>query len=156
PDQSFLLFGDGEVVTLREVRSWPLAQADLVVLSACETGMGGRDLGNGIEVLGIGFQLERAGAKAAIASLWKVSDGGTQTLMDAFYTALSNGYGKAEALQRAQQALITSDATVLGGDRSNTADYEITDTRTGQPLSRSNDLTHPYYWSSFILIGNGL
>ena len=91
----------------------------------------------------------------AIASLWQVSDGGTQVLMDAFYAALNNGYSKAEALQRAQQALITSDETVLEGDRGN-ATIEIIDTRTGQPLAQSTDLAHPYYWAPFILIGNGL
>ena len=34
--------------------------------------------------------------------------------------------------------------------------YEITDLRTGQPLAQSDDLSHPYYWAPFILIGNGL
>ena len=133
-----------------------------MVLSACETGVGGQNLdnlGNGIEVLGIGFQLERAGAKAAIASLWAVSDGGTQNLMDAFYTALNNGHGKAEALRRAQLALIRNDAAVLEeGDRGLT--LESTD--PGDPLNifaandLQGDLNHPYYWAPFILIGNGL
>ena len=102
--------------------------------------------------------MQEAGATAAIASLWSVSDGGTQTLMDAFYTALNNGYSKAEALQRAQQALITSDQSVLVGERgdSDPASIAIINTRTGQPLSRSSDLSHPYYWAPFILIGNGL
>ena len=44
---------------------------------------------------------------------------------------------------------------VLEGDRGN-ATIEIIDTRTGQPLERSTDLAHPYYWAPFILIGNGL
>jgi CHAT domain-containing protein len=56
----------------------------LVVLSACETGLGGK-LGNGEEILGLGYQMQRAGARAAIASLWSVNDGGTQALMNAFY-----------------------------------------------------------------------
>lgn len=76
--------------------------------------------------------------------------------MDAFYAALNNGYSKAEALQRAQQALITSDESVLEGDRGNPATIEIVDSRTGQPLAASTDLAHPYYWAPFILIGNGL
>ncbi|MGB3494219.1 MAG: tetratricopeptide repeat protein [Elainellaceae cyanobacterium] len=150
---SFILFGDGTSVSLEEVAYWRLPDVELVVLSACETGVGD-ELGDGREILGLGYQMQKAGADAAIASLWQVSDGGTQVLMDAFYTALNHGYSKAEALQRAQQALITSDATVLIGERG--VEVEITDLRSGQPLSQGNDLTHPYYWAPFILIGNGL
>jgi CHAT domain-containing protein len=40
--------------------------------------------------------------------------------------------------------------------RGDTANYDITDLRTGQPLAQSTDLAHPYYWAPFILIGNGL
>ncbi|MEO1144036.1 MAG: tetratricopeptide repeat protein [Cyanobacteria bacterium J06638_22] len=156
PEDSFILFGDGSHVTLNEVRSWTFPNVELVVLSACETAVGDVPLGNGAEVLGLGYLMQQAGAEAAIASLWRVSDGGTQVLMDAFYIALNNGYSKTEALQRAQQALITSDQTVLGGARGDTADYEIVDLRTGDPLAQSGDLEHPYYWAPFILIGNGL
>ncbi|MEM9220197.1 MAG: tetratricopeptide repeat protein [Cyanobacteria bacterium P01_F01_bin.150] len=152
--QSFILFGDGTPVTLPNIREWRLPDVDLVVLSACETGVGDK-LGDGREILGLGYQMQKAGAKASLASLWQVSDGGTQTLMDAFYLALNNGYGKAEALQRAQQALITGDQSLLeNGERG--ASLDIIDIRTGQPLAQSIDLSHPYYWAPFILIGNGL
>ncbi|MGB3494647.1 MAG: CHAT domain-containing protein [Elainellaceae cyanobacterium] len=158
PAESFILFGNGDRLSLAELNSddWRgrFNRVELIVLSACETGLGGDTLGDGAEILGFGYLMQETGAEAAIASLWSVSDGGTQVLMDAFYTALNNGYSKAEALQRSQQALITSDETVLAGDRGVTV--EITDTRTGQPLSQSNDLAHPYYWAPFILIGNGL
>jgi CHAT domain-containing protein len=76
--------------------------------------------------------------------------------MDAFYSALENGLSESEALRRSQQALITSDTSVLAGERGNTATIEIVDQRTGEPLSNSPDLAHPYYWAPFILIGNGL
>ncbi|MGB3494131.1 MAG: CHAT domain-containing protein, partial [Elainellaceae cyanobacterium] len=156
PNDSFILFGNGQHITLEEIKGWEgkFNQVDLFVLSACETGLGGTDLGNGEEILGFGYLMQQAGAEAAIASLWSVNDGGTQVLMNAFYAALNNGYSKAEALQRAQQALITSDTSVLEGERG--VEVEIVDTRTGQPLSQSNDLSHPYYWAPFILIGNGL
>ena len=155
PDDSFILFGDRSTVNLRAISSdWDLSNAELVVLSACETAVGSTELGTGIEILGLGYQIEQAGAQATLASLWKVSDGGTQTLMSAFYTALANGHGKAEALQRAQQALITSNQTVLEGDRG--AAIDIVDARTGEPLAQSPGLAHPYYWAPFILIGNGL
>ncbi|MFG6107278.1 tetratricopeptide repeat protein [Leptothoe sp. EHU-05/26/07-4] len=154
PDESFILFGDGNVATLREMRSWPLRNADLVVLSACETGLGGQDLDSGIEVLGLGYQIQRAGAKAAMASLWRVDDGGTQALMNAFYLALSEGLPKAEALRRAQLALIKDDLSVISGE--SRAAINIVDFDTGEPISLNASSDHPYYWAPFILIGNGL
>jgi CHAT domain-containing protein/Tfp pilus assembly protein PilF len=129
PEESFILFGDGSSVSLPEVRNWVLPNVDLVVLSACQTGVGGQ-LGNGVEILGFGYQIEQTGARASIASLWTVDDGGTETLMTAFYTALKQGnISKAEALRQAQIALISRE---------------------------SSDLARPYYWAPFILIGNGL
>jgi CHAT domain-containing protein/tetratricopeptide (TPR) repeat protein len=152
PSESFIVFGSGEQITLPDVLRWNLSNADLVVLSACETAVTEQQLGNGIEILGFGYQMQTAGAKAALASLWKVNDGGTQILMNAFYTALLNGNTKAEAMQKAQIALITSDFSALGGPRS---DVTIVNTETGQPIS-NDQLNHPYYWAPFILIGNGL
>ncbi|HEY9299967.1 MAG TPA: CHAT domain-containing protein, partial [Phormidium sp.] len=106
PQDSFILFGDGSRVTLRDVETWSLPDVELVVLSACETGIGGQ-LGNGEEILGFGYQMQLTGAKATIASLWSVSDGGTQVLMDAFYAELKKGnISKIEALRKAQIALI--------------------------------------------------
>ncbi len=154
PDDSFLLFGDDTVVTLREIENWDLTGIDLVVLSACQTGLGGIDLGNGIEVLGLGYQLQRAKAKAAIASLWRVDDGGTQALMNAFYLALSEGFPKAEALRRAQLALIQDDLSVIAGEPR--AAIDIVNSETGEPIRLSASADHPYYWAPFILIGNGL
>ncbi|MEA5464586.1 CHAT domain-containing protein [Leptothoe sp. PORK10 BA2] len=157
PDESFILFGDDgddKVATLREMRSWPLRDVDLVVLSACETGVGSQDLGNGIEVLGLGYQLERAGAKSVIASLWRVDDGGTQSLMNAFYLALSEGFPKAEALRRAQLALIKNDLSVIAGEPR--ASINILNADTGEPIRLNASPDHPFYWAPFILIGNGL
>jgi len=125
-EDSFILLGSGELLTLREIENLTLQNADLVVLSACETGLGGL-LGDGREILGLGYQFHRAGAKAVLASLWKVDDFSTQELMNAFYHQLKTGkVSKAEAIRRAQVALIK------GGHR------------------------EPYYWAPFILIGNGL
>ncbi|PLZ73640.1 hypothetical protein CBP14_14925 [Fischerella thermalis WC245] len=126
PDESFILFGDGDVASFRDLRFWNLSNTDLVVLSACETGLGGH-LGDGIEILGFGYVMQEAGAKAAIASLWQVSDDGTQALMNAFYAALQQDkLSKVAALQKAQLSLLDG----------------IYD--------------HPYYWAGFILIGNGM
>ncbi|NET52606.1 MAG: CHAT domain-containing protein, partial [Merismopedia sp. SIO2A8] len=177
PSDSFILFGNGDIATLEDIKSWEgrFNQVDLFVLSACETGLGtenlgsgnldGENLGNGEEILGFGYLMQQAGAKAAIASLWTVDDSGTQTLMDAFYVALNNGHTKTEALQRAQKALITGDESILAGDRrdNETGERGVTieladtrDTHPGQPLSQRRHLDHPYYWAPFILIGNGL
>jgi CHAT domain-containing protein/tetratricopeptide (TPR) repeat protein len=153
PDDSFILFGNGERITLRDIQNWSLKNVDLVVLSACETGLGGK-LGNGEEILGLGYQMQRAGARAAIASLWSVDDGGTQALMDAFYTATENGNTtKAEALRQSQIALITGNYTSLGQQRGVGVEQRISSSLPPQVVNR---LSHPYYWAPFILIGNGL
>jgi CHAT domain-containing protein len=154
PDDSFILFGNGERITLRDIQKWSLKNVDLVVLSACETGLGGK-LGNGEEILGLGYQMQRAGARAAIASLWTVDDGGTQSLMNAFYSVLQVGkLTKAEALRQAQIALITGDYQALGQERGIIVVQErIRDSLSPQVANRLN---HPYYWAPFILIGNGL
>ncbi|NEQ52073.1 MAG: CHAT domain-containing protein [Leptolyngbya sp. SIO3F4] len=150
PEESFIVFGDKSRLNLKEIeRKWNLPNADLVVLSACETAVGSDGLGTGVEILGLGYQIQKAGAKAAIASLWQVSDGGTQVLMNAFYTAIANGKTKAEALQLAQQALLTGDGTASGLPRGGLVP-------AGIPNEVANSLDHPYYWAPFILIGNGL
>ena len=148
----FILFGNGDRANFRDVETWPLKNTDLVVLSACETGVGGQ-LGDGKEILGFGYLMQKAGARAAIASLWTVDDGGTQALMNAFYTALENGNTpKAESLRQAQIALITGDYTALGQERGIFVVERIRDI----PGNVSDRLSHPYYWAPFILIGNGL
>lgn len=155
PEDSFILFGNGDRVNLNDAKRWSLKNVDLVVLSACETGLGGR-LGNGEEILGFGYLMQRAGARAALASLWPVSDGGTQALMTAFYTALQGGVTKAEALRLAQLALATGDYETLQGQNRGAAialDDWVRDTVPAGVYSRLN---HPYYWAPFILIGNGL
>lgn len=148
PEDSFIMFGNGDRATLRDVESWSLPKVDLIVLSACETGVGGK-LGNGEEILGFGFQMQRTGARAAIASLWPVSDGGTQVLINGFYNILQKGnISKAEALRQAQIALITGNHSAFGEQRGIATAQRIAQTET--------PLNHPYYWAPFILIGNGL
>ena len=123
------------------------------MLSACQTAVGGK-LGNGEEILGFGYLMQDAGARAAIASLWSVDDGGTQVLMNTFYNFLQTGKRtKAEALRQAQIALIQGENGLRSQPRGSI---------TIEPLLSSigeevkNRLAHPYYWAPFILIGNGL
>jgi CHAT domain-containing protein/tetratricopeptide (TPR) repeat protein len=155
PDASFLLFGNGQSVNLRQIRrQWQQMDADLIVLSACETALGSAELGNGIEVLGLGFQLQRVGARAVMASLWQVSDRGTQVLMTAFYAALNQGMTKADALREAQLALInSSDGPGEAGDRGIGV---VGNPTNASGTTRAVGYSHPYYWAPFILIGNGL
>ena len=156
PADSFILFGNGDRLSLQDIRdTWQgrFNRVELIVLSACETGVGDA-LGNGEEILGFGYLMQEAGASAAIASLWAVSDGGTQTLMDAFYANLNQQMTKAEALRQAQIALITGDLTASGVERG--ASIDVISTRTGLPIAVAETLSHPYYWAPFILIGNGL
>lgn len=142
PEDSFILFGNGDRITLRDVASWRLNNVDLMVLSGCRTAVGG-ELGNGEEILGFGYQMQRTGVRAAIASLWYVDDGGTQRLMNAFYAALRQGNTQAEALRQAQLALITNHYSALG-------------IQPGASSTSSETFSRPYYWAPFILIGNGL
>ncbi|AFY35442.1 tetratricopeptide repeat protein [Calothrix sp. PCC 7507] len=153
PEDSFILFGDGERVTLKDIENWSLPNVDLVVLSACQTGLGDK-LGNGQEILGLGYQIQLTGAKAAIASLWSVSDGGTQALMNIFYKTLQAGNTtKAEALRTAQISLLTG--KYLGISKTPVI---ATQGKNNNILSAEagNQFSHPYYWAPFILIGNGL
>ena len=66
PEDSFIVFGNGEQVTIGELKDWSLKNVDLVVLSACQSGLGSK-LGTGIEVLGLGYQMQAAGARVSIA-----------------------------------------------------------------------------------------
>ncbi|MFN9535609.1 MAG: CHAT domain-containing protein, partial [Pseudanabaena sp.] len=126
PDNSFIIFGNGDKIRLNEITDWQIPNIDLIILSACQTGVG--KLGSGVEILGFGYQVQKAGAKQAIASLWSVNDEGTQALMESFYDELKKGdVSSTEALHRAQVALI-----------------------------KSKKYNHPNYWSAFFAIGNGL
>jgi len=151
---SFIVFGNGDKATLKDIESWSLNNVDLVVLSACETGLGGK-FGNGEEILGLGYQFQNRGAKAAIASLWPVDDGGTEALMSAFYTALKSGsMTKAEALQKAQLSMINRKPQ--SGGTTTPRSSVNPPPGSGHTSSITRDPSHPYYWAPFILIGNGL
>jgi len=74
--------------------------ADLVVLSACETGLGELKRGEGVISLARGFTY--AGAKSTLTSLWSVNDAQTTKLMESFYTNLKEGMTKGKALRQAK------------------------------------------------------
>ena len=76
-------------------------KADLVVLSACETGHGIHEDGEGVRSLARSFML--AGARSTVATLWKVDDLATKEIMVKFYGQLAEGLGKADALAEAKR-----------------------------------------------------
>src|SRR5262249_35670423 len=86
-----------------DVTSLDLLATELVVLSACETGLGQVHVGEGVFGLRRAFVL--AGAKTLVMSLWKVPDEPTRELMKDFYGRLLAGDGRAKALRQAQLAL---------------------------------------------------
>jgi tetratricopeptide (TPR) repeat protein len=91
------------MLTAEDVTGMDLLDTELVVLSACETGLGEVRVGEGVFGLRRAFAV--AGARTLVMSLWKVSDEQTQELMVEFYQHVLRGEGRAEALRQAQQAL---------------------------------------------------
>lgn len=90
------------VLTALELSNMNLGNVDMVVMSACESGLG-ETSGEGVFGLQRGFKL--AGANTLLMSLWKVDDTATQMLMSAFYRNYLSGKSKQESLKLAQQAL---------------------------------------------------
>ena len=116
--------------------------ADLVVLSACSTGMGRQVAGEGIQGLGRAFMM--AGAKSVLVSLWSVESQSTALLMQNFYSNLQKGHSLGEALALARQALrqgayVPEEARGLSVK--------------GQAGSQPLDGSHPFFWAPFVLYG---
>lgn len=130
-DYSFLAFseteearGDEALLFVRDIYNMS-THAEMIVLSACETGAGQLHKGEGVASISRSFSY--AGAKSLIATIWSVDDAATNQLIQLFFEKISDGYLKDKALQDAQIGFIAQ---------------------------RGNKNAHPYYWASFIPVGN--
>ncbi|MCC5641231.1 CHAT domain-containing protein, partial [Nostoc sp. CHAB 5844] len=126
---------------------WNNPPVELVVLSACRTALGDDDAELGFA----GFAVQ-AGAKSALASLWYVSDEGTFGLMTEFYEKLKQAPIKAEALRQAQIAMLKGEVRLENG-KLKTSHGDLPLPEVLVELGDKN-LTHPYFWSAFTMIGN--
>jgi CHAT domain-containing protein/tetratricopeptide (TPR) repeat protein len=137
--------GEDGVLTALEASGLDLWGTRLVVLSACETGLG--DVQSGEGVYGLRRALVLAGSESQVMSLWQVSDAATRDLMVAYYKRLQAGEGRTEALRQVQLAMIKSapQGAVAGAQRGLSGEMK----QQGQTEDRS----HPFYWASFIQSG---
>ena len=117
---------DDGVLTAFEVTQLNLQGTELVVLSACETGLGKSQAGEG--VFGLQRGLQEAGAQAVVMSMWSVPDQETRELMALFYRKWLAGMEKHEALRQAQQEMRARVRARDGRDE-------------------------PFFWGAFVLVG---
>jgi len=161
PQDSFIRLAGDEQIPFGSIREMSLP-IELLVLSACQTALEG----NSYEAeLGFGGLAVQTGVKSALASLWSVDDAGTFALMSTFYGYL-NGNGsenpmiKAEALRQAQIAMLDNRVRVEDGYLY----YSETQNPLALPesfqryLERGGNpnlnVSHPYYWAGFTMIGS--
>jgi len=92
------------IITALKISALDLKDTELVVLSACESGLG--DIQNSEGVMGLPKAFFQAGAREVIMSLWSVSTNGTAELMEHFYENILNGQNYATALKNAKIKMI--------------------------------------------------
>jgi CHAT domain-containing protein len=119
---------DNGVLTAYEATGLNLQGTELVVLSACETGLGRVENGEG--AFGLRRALQEAGAQAVLMSMWPVPDRETEELMTLFYEKWLSGMDKHQALHEAQVEL-----------------------RKELQLRWQVDQPPPHFWAAFVLVG---
>uniref|UniRef100_UPI000A983156 CHAT domain-containing protein n=1 Tax=Geitlerinema sp. PCC 9228 TaxID=111611 RepID=UPI000A983156 len=98
--------GEDGVLTALEASGLDLYGTQLVVLSACDTGVG--EINNGEGVYGLRRAFAMAGAQSQLISLWQVSDNGTQELMTRYYQRLLDNQGRSEAYRQTQLEMLAT------------------------------------------------
>ncbi|MEQ9621208.1 CHAT domain-containing protein [Coleofasciculus chthonoplastes] len=148
PENSYIQLWDTKL-RLDQLRELKLYEptVELLVLSACRTAVGDEDAELGFAGLAV-----QAGVKSALGSLWYVSDEATLGLMTEFYRQLETAPIKSEALRQAQVLMIRGevrleDGKLLGSGESITLPPELAEIG-------DKDLSHPYFWSAFTMIGS--
>jgi CHAT domain-containing protein len=158
---------DGHLTVATIRSSWRL-DADLVVLSACQTALGKQAGGDGL--LGFVHAFLHRGARAVVLSRWKVDDTATTLFMVRFYEnllgkrkGLKQPLGRAEALDEARRWLRTVDrkraAALVGNLERGTlrgSEVEVPALAEKAPTLPAGDrpYAHPYYWAAFVLVGD--
>ena len=140
---------------VREIFGMDL-KANLVVLNACETGLG--KLSSGDELVGLTRAFIYGGTPSVVASLWNVEDSSTAALMASFYKNLKT-MSKVEALRQAQLNLIrgniNSDLLARRGIGGVGKLGEVPQSKPASGETISVSTSHPYFWAPFILVGDG-
>jgi len=148
PGNSYIEFWDTKLQLdhLSEL-GWSNPAVELLVLSACKTALGDQQAELGFAGLAV-----QAGVKSAIASLWSVSDEGTLALMTQLYQQLKVSPIKAEALRQAQIAMIKGQVSLKEGKLFTGKETVPLPSELAKLGTRN--LTHPYFWAGFTLIGS--
>ncbi|MCX2743231.1 CHAT domain-containing protein [Mangrovivirga sp. M17] len=129
PDYSYLAFSKNDssenTLFIKDLYNMNL-EVEMATLSACQTGIGKLEKGEGMISLSKGFYY--AGVRSLVNSLWKINDRSTSKIMEYFYEELEDGKTKDLALRNAKLRYLDS---------------------TSDPA-----LKHPYYWAAFVSSGN--
>lgn len=149
PSNSYVQFWDTKL-TLDKMPQlhWNNPQVELLVLSACKTAIGNEQAELGFAGLAV-----QAGIKSVVASLWYVSDEGTLGLMTEFYRYLQSAPIKAEALKQAQIAMLKGQVYFKDGQLYSPKGIISLPPELAK-LANNKDLSHPYYWAGFTVVGS--
>ena len=121
-------------------------ESELVVLSACKTGMGKVVKGDGLIGISRGFLV--SGAGSVVVSLWNVSDVSTAFMMSEFYkNIIVRKMPKSEALRQAKITLIRMKTGAVSSERG------VAGITAGRKTTQAAGFSHPYFWGAFIIIG---
>lgn len=141
------------VLTAKEISMIDLRGLDLVVLSACQTGLG-EITGDGVMGLQRGFK--KAGANTLLMSLWNVDDEATRLLMTKFYANLVAGKNKFESLREAQRYVrdyeIEREVTDNGGMLLLMPNEKRNKQKKNKEVKKIKPYQNPSYWAAFILL----
>jgi len=152
-DDAFIQLYGSERLNTNQLRSlgWGTPPVELLILSACKTARGDADAELGFA--GIALQ---ANVKSVIASLWKVSDEGTLVLMNELYRQLNRSEVtiKAEALRQAQLAMLKGQIRLQGGKLLGARGGNVTLPANLVTKLQQEDLSHPFYWAAFTMVGS--